>query len=96
VTLPSIVIGLICSILIGAIFHLWRDGGAGRLFFYFALSLIGFSAGQWLSSSNNWYLFPIGAIDLGLAVPGSLLFLILGDWLSHVELRHTTSDDDGV
>lgn len=94
--IPSIVLGLICSLLIGAIFHLWRDGGAGRLFFYFALSLAGFSAGQWLSSSRHWYLFPIGAVDLGLAVPGSLLFIILGDWFSRVEFRQTNSDDDGV
>jgi hypothetical protein len=96
VTIPSIVLGLICSLLIGAIFHLWHDGGAGRLLFYFALSLTGFSAGQWISSSRNWFFFPIGAVDLGLAVPGSLVFLILGDWLSHVDIRHTTDDDDGV
>ena len=92
-TLPSIVLGFICSFLIGALFHLWRDGGAGRLLFYLALSVVGFIVGQLLGSWTNWVLFPIGTLNLGLAAPGSFVCLSLGDWLSHVELRHRTRDD---
>ena len=92
-TLPTIILGLICSLLIGALFHLWRDGGAGRLLVYLILSTAGFLAGQWLGGWRNWVLLPIGALDLGMGALGSLVLLIGGDWLSHVELRHTRGDD---
>jgi hypothetical protein len=95
-TLPSLVLGLICSLLIGALFHVWRDGGAGRLLLYFALSLAGFAAGQWFGNWSHWVLLPIGPLDLGVDALGSLVFLIAGNWLSRVELRPTASDDDSV
>lgn len=86
-TFPSIVLGSIISLLIGALFHLWRDGGPGRLLLYLALSILGFTAGQWFGIWRNWVFFPIGPLDLGLAVPGSFLFLGIGYWLSLMELR---------
>jgi hypothetical protein len=95
-TVPSIVLGLICSLLIGALFHLWVDGGAGRLLLYLVLSVAGFIAGQWFGTWRNWIILPIGPINLGLAAMGSFVFLGMGYWLSHVELRHPTGDDDGV
>lgn len=93
-TLPSIVLGLIFSLLIGSLFHLWRDGGAGRLLLYLALSVGGFAFGQWLGVWRHWILFPIGPLNLGLATLGSLVFLAVGYWLSLVEI-HRSRDDDG-
>ena len=95
-TLPSILLGLICALLIGALFHLWSDGGAGKLLLYLALSVVGFTAGQWFGSWRNWVLFPVGPLNLGLAILGSLVSLGLGYWLSQVEIRHSTGDDDSV
>jgi hypothetical protein len=95
-SLPSIVLGLICSLLIGALFYLWRDGGAGRLLLYFALSSAGFAAGQWLGLWSHWVLFPVGPLDLGLAVPGSIVFLIIGYWLGKAELRRAARNNDSV
>lgn len=95
-TIPSIVLSLICSLLIGALFHLLVDGGVGRLFLYLALSVAGFIAGQWFGGWRNWILLPIGPLNLGLAALGSFTFLGLGYWLSHVELRHKNRDDDRV
>ncbi len=95
-TLPSIILGLICSLLIGALFHVWRDGGPGRLLLYFVLSTAGFAAGQWLGLWSNWVLFAVGPLDLGLAVPGSIVFLIVGYWLSQADLRRPASHDDSV
>ena len=41
-TVPSIALGLVVALLIGALFHLFLGGGLGRLILYLALSLIGF------------------------------------------------------
>ncbi len=92
-TLPSLVLGLICSLLIGALFHLWRDGGPGKLLLYFALSIAGFTAGQWAGNVTGLILFPTGPLNLGMATLGSIVFLVLGNWLSHIELRQSTHDD---
>ena len=95
-TLPSIILGLIISLLIGALFHLWRDGGLGRLMFYLTLSVVGFAGGQWIGVWRNWILFLVGPLDLGPAALGS--FVILGDgyWLSLVELHRPGNANDEV
>ena len=78
---------LLFILLYGAIYHLLRDGGIGHLFLYFALSALGFGAGHLLSLWLNWDFFPMGQINLGLSSVGSLVILIVGDWLSRVESR---------
>ena len=95
-TLPSILLGLVFSLLIGSLFHLWRDGGAGRLLLYLALSVFGFMAGQWLGSWRNWILFPVGPLNLGLDTLGSLVFLGFGYWLSLVEIRRSGDGEEAV
>jgi hypothetical protein len=45
------------------------------------LSIAGFFLFTWLGGLIGWGLYPVGAIDAGLGVVGSVLFLILGDWL---------------
>jgi hypothetical protein len=95
-TLPSIILGLLISLLIGALFHLWRDGGLGRLMFFLALSVVGFACGQWVGVWRNWMFFPLGPLDLGLAVLGSFVFLGVGYWLSLVELHRPGSTKDEV
>ena len=83
-TLPSAVFGLLCALLIGALFHVAVDGGPGRLLLYLVLSVAGFGAGQWTAASRQWVVFPIGPLDLGIAAIGSVVFLLLGHWLSMV------------
>ncbi len=85
-TLPSIVIGLLIALLMGALFHLGFDGGAGRLVLYLLLSLCGFFAGHSVGTALHWQVFALGPLDLGMAVLGSILFLFLGYWLSLVEV----------
>ena len=41
-TLPGILFGILISILLGAVFHLWKDGGFMKLLFYIGLSVVGF------------------------------------------------------
>ncbi len=95
-TLPSLILGLILSLLIGALFHAWRDGGGGRLLFFLALSLAGFTAGHLLGTWRGWMLFAIGPLNAGWGVIGSLIFLMLGNWLSRIEIRSSDEDGDGV
>ncbi len=91
-TLPAYILGLIYALLLGSLFHVWRDGGLGRLLLYLVLSTAGAGAGQWAGSLLKWSLFPVGALNLGLVTLGSLLFLLLGYWLSLVEIRSTDTD----
>ena len=95
-TFPSIVLGLISSFLIGALFHLWRDGGPWRLVLYLILSTAGFTAGQLIGVWQGWVIFPLGPLDLGFAVAGSFVFLVIGYWLSLVELRRESKPNDEV
>ncbi len=95
-TLPSYLLGLLVALLIGSLFHVWRNGGPARLLLYLALSVVGAAAGQWVGSGLNWVLFPIGSLNLGMVILGSMLALGVGYWLSLVEIRGTSSDDDGV
>ena len=92
-TIPSLVLGLVIALLIGALFHLFLGGGLGRLFLYLIFSLIGSAAGQYVGSWRNWILFPIGALNLGMVIIGSLVVLIVGYWFSLVRVRPNNGDD---
>jgi hypothetical protein len=95
-TLPSLILGLIVALLIGALFHLWRGGGLGRLLLYLVLSVTGSAAGQLLGSWRNWSLLSVGPLDLGLASLASLAFLFLGYWLSLIRVGRIRDEDDRV
>lgn len=92
-TVPAAVLGLLIALLVASLFHVWADGGAGRLILYSVLSVAGFVLGQWLASRQGWAIIMLGPLRLGFAVVGSLLFLILGHWLSlvQVERDHTST-----
>lgn len=93
-TLPSILLGLMCSLFLGSLFHVCVDGGGGRLLLHLALSLCGFAAGQFVGSRQDWMLLPVGPLDLGLASTGSLVFLGVGHWLSLLEPHRPRRDDE--
>ena len=84
-TIPVLLVVLLFVLLYGAIYHLLRGGGIGHLLLYFGLSALGFGAGHLLSLWLRWDFFPIGQINLGLSSIGSLIILIIGDWLSRIE-----------
>jgi len=94
-TIPSLVLGLVIALLIGALFHLVLGGGPGRLFLYLFLSVIGFTLGQLLGSLRNWILFPIGTLNLGMGIIGSFVVLVVGYWFSLVKIV-PNHDDDAV
>ena len=90
--LPAYALGLVYALLLGTLFHVWRDGGVGRLLFHMLLSVAGAAAGQWVGNWQGWMLFPIGALNLGLVTLGSIIVVNLGHWLSLVDIHRSGSD----
>jgi len=93
---PGFALGLVFSLLVGSLFHVWRDGGPGRLLYYLALSVAGFFIAQWIGTLLNWAVFQVGTLDFGVATAGSLLFLWVGSWLGLVDIHRTKEHDDKV
>ena len=86
-TLPTLLLALLIALLCGALFHILRGGGGWRLLLYLGLSTLGFTLGQWLSMWLGWSLFRFGALDIGMGVIGSVAILMLGEWLSRIEVQ---------
>jgi hypothetical protein len=86
-TLPVIVFSLVIALLLGALYHAIRGGGGWRLLFFFGLSIFGFIVGHYLGSWLGWNFSLIGSLNLGMAIPGSILFLMGGEWLSRIEVK---------
>jgi len=92
-TVPSLVLGIVVAVLLGALFHLFLGGGLGRLLLYIFLSAAGSAAGQLAGIWKSWQLFPVGTLDLGMTIIGSAVFLIVGHWFSLVRVRPGDGDD---
>jgi hypothetical protein len=86
-TIPSLLFALLIALLYGALYHFLRGGGFWRLILYLVLSVLGFTAGHFIGLWQGWIFFPLGSIDLGSSSAGSLIVLILGDWLSRIETK---------
>jgi uncharacterized membrane protein YeaQ/YmgE (transglycosylase-associated protein family) len=86
-TLPSLIFGVILSSLYGAAFHLIRGGGFGKLVLYIILGWVGFWTGHFIASQLGWTFASVGPLHLGSATLFSLLFLLVGHWLSLVEIQ---------
>jgi len=84
-TLPTILLGLLIALLYGALYHLIRGGSFWRLLLYLGLSVLGFTAGHIIGLWREWVLIPLGSLNFGLSSIGSLVILVLGDWLGHIE-----------
>lgn len=82
---PTLLVALLFVLLYGAIYHVLRGGGIGHLLLYLGLSAIGFGLGHLLSLWLRWDFMPIGQINLGFSSIGSLIILVIGDWLSRIE-----------
>jgi len=91
-TLPLILLALLIALLAGTIFHILRGGNGWRLLLYLVLSALGFAVGQGLSMWRGWYLLRFGALEIGVGLAGSFIFLAAGDWLSRFE----SADESGV
>lgn len=86
-TLPSLLFALVLASLCGMLFHLLRGGNGWRLLLDFGLSALGFALGQLISAWRGWNLIPFGTLDLALGVFGSIIVLLIGDWLGRFEAK---------
>ncbi len=83
--IPAFIYALFIALLCGALYHFFRGGGGWKLLFYLVLSVLGFAAGQGFSLWRGWILLSFGKLDFGSGVLGSLLLLVLGEWLGKVD-----------
>jgi hypothetical protein len=88
---PSILFAAVLSTLYGAGFHLWRGGGLGRLMLFLFLSWAGFASGQFIAAKLGWTFDLFGQTHLVIGSLSSLVFLILGNWLS---FRESSQESD--
>ncbi len=86
-TVPILLFGFLLSSLYGSLFHLWRDGGLGRLLLYLVLSWVGFWVGQIIAQQLGWGFGNVGNLHLGTASVMSAVFLVVGYWLSLVQVE---------
>lgn len=90
-TIPSLLFAFLIAFLYGAIYHLFRGGGFWRLVFFLGLSVLGFIAGHLVGLWRGWILFPLGSLNLGSSSIGSLIILVIGDWLSRIEVKQDST-----
>lgn len=79
---PAVLFGFLIASLLGSAFHLWRGGGPGKLLLDIVLSWIGFWGGHAISNQMGWTFLSLGPLRIGTAIPGSLILVFLGNWLS--------------
>ncbi len=87
-TIPILVFGVLLASLYGAAFHLWKDGGLGRLILYIVLSWVGFALGDWTGGALGWTFGSVGSLHVGMATIGSVIFLLAGHWLSLIQVEN--------
>jgi hypothetical protein len=81
----TLLLGFVIAILLGSLFHLWRGGKAGRLVLYLIFSTAGLWSGHFIAAALNWDFDKLGQLHLAFGILGSLLFLLIGNWLSRVD-----------
>jgi len=90
-TFPTFLFATLIALLYAAIYHFIRGGSGWRFLLYIGLSIAGLFAGHWFGATLGWNIFLIGPLNLGMGTLGSILFLVIGEWLSRIELRKKSS-----
>lgn len=94
-TIPALLFALLIALLCGVLFHIVRgreESSSGwRLLMYLGLSILGFTVGQLISTWRGWNIYVFGSLDIGMGVIGSVLFLMLGEWLSRIDSQNKSS-----
>jgi hypothetical protein len=98
-TIPSLIFAFLIASLYGVLYHLVRGGGLGRLLLFLIFGWAGFALGHLVGIWQGWLLIPLGELNMGLSTLGSLVLLLLGDWLSRIGIsgaRAFSDDENGV
>lgn len=83
--ISSYIFGWLLASLFAAIFHLWRNGGLGKLLLYFLLSWLGFFLGHLVFKHYDVQFMNVGDMQIAGGIVGSLIFLFLGNWFTTVK-----------
>ena len=59
--------------------------------FLFWVEHVGFRSWTMDQFWRGWHLLMFGALDIGMGVIGSVVFLVLGEWLSRIETKNESS-----
>ena len=92
-TIPSLIFAFLIASLYGALYHLIRGGGLGRLLLFLILGWAGFALGHLIGIWQGWQLIALGELNWGLSTLGSLVLLVAGDWISRIRVRPGTFSD---
>lgn len=84
-TAPAFIFSFLLATLLGTGFHFWKGGGGGRLLLMLLLSWGGFFLGHRLGSRWGIDFLMIGPVQGGLGALGSLIFLMIGNWISQLD-----------
>lgn len=85
--LPTILFGVLLAGAYGAAFHLWRGGGPGKLLLFLLLAQAGFWLGDYAGYTLNWTFASVGVLNAGMGSLGAALFLLVGNFLSAIQVR---------
>lgn len=85
-TFPMILLGIVISTIYGTAFHMIKGGRLSHILLFVLLSWLGFWIGHAAGAQLGWDFAAVGQINLGMATLGSLVFLLVGEWLSRVEI----------
>ena len=86
-TIPALVFGILLAALFAALFHFWRGDTLIKLLLFIIFSEAGFWAGHLLGAKLGWTFAKVGPLNVGMGILGSLVFLLIGRWLSLVEIK---------
>jgi hypothetical protein len=81
-TIATYFLGTIIASVFGCGFHFWHGGGFKWLAFFNLLAWLGFWVGHFIGNLAGIHFLPLGPINLGPAITGTLVILFLGFWLS--------------
>jgi hypothetical protein len=86
-TVPTLLFALLIALFYGSLYHLLRGGKFWRLALYLGLSVLGFAIGHLIGLWRGWIFAPLGSLNLGMSTLGSIVVLVIGDWLNRFDNR---------
>ncbi len=88
---PGLAISALLATAYGAVFHLWRGGGYGRLLQYLMAAWGGFALGQAISWLGGWEFAMLGQVHVLEGTAGSLALMLIVHWLVAMPTAPTRS-----
>ncbi|MBI5964137.1 MAG: hypothetical protein HY863_11720 [Chloroflexi bacterium] len=80
-TFPSLLLALLIALLFGVLYYVARGGTGWSLLLFLGLSVAGFALGELMGIWRGWMVLVLGSINIGMGALGSIVFLVIGDWL---------------